>query len=172
MTSLPSALPRMLARSSSMTGRATSPSSMASRISASAASRCSSVSFPWPRRFLKVRCSFSVRFSNIVSDQRPVIRDQKHHSRRGGWSGQTGGRRSERARGCERSKMERIEGAERKIENVWQGKDLKSFVFVSVAGKGVTGANFGCVASKGLSGNLGREAEDGRGDQFISHVNT
>src|SRR5271168_2497550 len=65
MTSVPMALARMLARSSSATPTLTSPSSKASRISASAASRCSSVSLPWPRRFLKVRCSFSVRFSNI-----------------------------------------------------------------------------------------------------------
>ena len=34
---------------------------------------------------------------------------------------------------------------------VWQIKDLKSFVFVSVARKGLTDAFFGCVASKGLS---------------------
>jgi hypothetical protein len=34
---------------------------------------------------------------------------------------------------------------------VWQAKDLKSSVFVSVAMKGVTSAFFGCVAGKGLS---------------------
>src|SRR6267142_4819628 len=38
----------------------------------------------------------------------------------------------------------------RKLENVWQLKDFKSFVCGSVAGKGLTGANFGCVAGKGL----------------------
>lgn len=65
-----------------MTGRATSPSSIASRISARAASRCSSVSLPCPRRFLKVRCSFAVRFSNMV-------RDQRKHFRRAEWGGQT-----------------------------------------------------------------------------------
>ncbi|HLY59133.1 MAG TPA: hypothetical protein VKV95_00055, partial [Terriglobia bacterium] len=37
---------------------------------------------------------------------------------------------------------------------VWQTKDFKSFVFVSVANKGLTGAFFVCAASKGLSGNL------------------
>ena len=46
-----------------------------------------------------------------------------------------------------------------KIENVWQTKDFKSFVFVSVAGKGLTGANLGCVAMIGLTGFL----ELGRG---------
>src|SRR2546425_11653903 len=66
MTSLPIAFARILARSSSATPTLTSPSSSASRISASAVFRCSSVSLPCPRRFLKVRCSFSVRFSNMV----------------------------------------------------------------------------------------------------------
>src|SRR6266576_3511185 len=75
MTSLPMALARMLARSSSATPTLTSPSSSASRISASAVSRCSSVSLPCPRRFLKVRCSFSVRFSNMVWDYGLVIGD-------------------------------------------------------------------------------------------------
>ena len=65
-TSEPSALLADVARNSSATPTLTSPSSSASRISASAASRCSSVSLPWPRRFLKVRCSRSVRFSNMV----------------------------------------------------------------------------------------------------------
>src|SRR6266705_944023 len=40
----------------------------------------------------------------------------------------------------------------RKLENVWQLKDFKSFVCGSVAGKGLTGAYFGCVARKGVSG--------------------
>lgn len=44
---------------------------------------------------------------------------------------------------------------ERKIENVWQLKDLESFVFVSVAGKGVTNAFLGCVANKRVKGNSG-----------------
>ena len=35
---------------------------------------------------------------------------------------------------------------------VWQIKDFKSFVFVCVASKGLTGAFFVCVAGKGLSG--------------------
>src|SRR5882672_3224705 len=65
ITSVPSALARMLASNSSATATFTSPSSSASRISASAASRCSSESFPCPRRFLNVRCSRSVRFSNM-----------------------------------------------------------------------------------------------------------
>src|SRR2546429_457641 len=66
ITSLPMAFLRMLVSSSSATPTLTSPSSSASRISARAASRCSSVSLPRPRRFLKARCSFSVRFSNIT----------------------------------------------------------------------------------------------------------
>ena len=65
ITSLPSACLRMFASNSSATPTFTSPSSNASRISPSATSRCSSVSFPCPRKFLNVRCSFSVRFSNI-----------------------------------------------------------------------------------------------------------
>ena len=40
------------------------------------------------------------------------------------------------------------------LKNVWQAKDFKSFVFVSVAGKGLTGANFVCVAREGLTGFL------------------
>src|SRR5579862_4218530 len=35
---------------------------------------------------------------------------------------------------------------------VWQPKDFKSFGFVCVAGKGLTGAFFVCVAGKGVSG--------------------
>jgi len=48
--------------------------------------------------------------------------------------------------------------AKQKIKNVWQAKDFKSFVFVSVAGKGLTGANFVSVAGKGVTGflDLGR----------------
>src|SRR6516162_8304746 len=65
ITSVPRAFLRMLPSSSSATVTFTSPSSSASRISANAASRCSSLSLPCPRRFLKVRCSLSVRFSNI-----------------------------------------------------------------------------------------------------------
>ncbi len=65
ITSLPIAFSRMFFSSSSATPTFTSPSSSASRISTSAASRCSSVSFPCPRRFLNVRCNFSVKFSNI-----------------------------------------------------------------------------------------------------------
>src|SRR5258707_6564598 len=38
----------------------------------------------------------------------------------------------------------------RKLENVWQLKDFKSFVCGSLAGKGLTGAFFGCVAGKGV----------------------
>src|SRR5712692_4254163 len=71
ITSLPMAFCRMLARSSSATPTLTSPSSRASRISASAASRCSSVSFPCPRKFLNVRCSFSVKFSNMFAFSQP-----------------------------------------------------------------------------------------------------
>ena len=66
ITSLPIAFLRILASSSSATPTLTSPSSSASRISPSAASRCSSVSLPCPRRFLNARCNFSVRFSNMV----------------------------------------------------------------------------------------------------------
>src|ERR1700723_1730331 len=51
---------------SSATLRLTSPSSSASRISPSAASRCSALSFPCPRRFLKALCSFSVSVSNMI----------------------------------------------------------------------------------------------------------
>src|SRR3984957_17535211 len=64
-TSEPSAFSRICARNSSITPTLTSPSSSASRIPASASSTCSCESFPWPRRFLKTRCSLSVRFSNI-----------------------------------------------------------------------------------------------------------
>ncbi len=66
ITSEPSAFVRMFASNSSDTPTFTSPSSRASRISPSATSRCSSVSFPCPRRFLNVRCSRSVRFSNMA----------------------------------------------------------------------------------------------------------
>src|SRR4051794_27625440 len=76
----------MLARSSSATPTLTSPSSNASRISASAASRCSSVSFPCPRKFLNVRCSFSVKFSNISafssSQDPPLYRSVAHTARK------------------------------------------------------------------------------------------
>src|SRR5208283_5582193 len=68
ITSLPSAFLRIFANSSSATPTLTSPSSSASRISPSATSRCSSLSFPCPRRFLNVRCSRSVRFSNMVAN--------------------------------------------------------------------------------------------------------
>src|ERR1700733_11180162 len=51
---------------SSATLRLTSPSSSASRISPSAASRCSALSFPCPRRFLKALCNFSVSVSNMI----------------------------------------------------------------------------------------------------------
>jgi len=73
ITSLPMAFARMFASNSSATPTFTSPSSNASRISASAVSRCSSVSLPCPRRFLNVRCSFSVRFSNMVLNYFPLI---------------------------------------------------------------------------------------------------
>src|SRR5205807_6373647 len=54
-----------------------SPSSSASRISASAVFRCSSVSLPCPRRFLNVRCSFSVRFSNMVRANASRVRSSR-----------------------------------------------------------------------------------------------
>src|SRR5215468_9288966 len=77
ITWLPRDFLRILASSSSTTPTATSPSSIASRISPKAASRCSSVSLPCPRRFLKVRCSFSVRFSNMV----PVLPPKLHSTK-------------------------------------------------------------------------------------------
>ena len=64
-TSEPSAFSRICSSSSSVTPTLTSPSSSASRMPARASSTCSCVSFPCPRRFLKTRCSLSVRFSNI-----------------------------------------------------------------------------------------------------------
>ena len=66
-TSDPRAFSRTCPMNSSATCKLTSPSSSASRISPSAASRCSSVSFPCPRKFLNVRCSFSVSVSNIAN---------------------------------------------------------------------------------------------------------
>ena len=49
--------------------RLTSASSRATRISLRASAMFSSVSVPWPRRFLKTRCNLSVRFSNMVRFQ-------------------------------------------------------------------------------------------------------
>ncbi len=48
---------------------------------------------------------------------------------------------------------------------VWQPKDLRAAVFVCVAGKGFTGALFGCVAAKRVTLDLsnklaGREAKN------------
>src|SRR6202030_69151 len=74
-TSEPSALSRMCVSNSSITPTLTSPSSSASRMPASASSTCSCVSFPWPRRFLKPRCSLSVRFSNIGLYSYDQVRD-------------------------------------------------------------------------------------------------
>src|SRR5271157_6444440 len=56
----------MWSTSSLTTLKLTSASSRAMRISFSASPMFSSVSVPCPRRFLKARCSLSVRFSNIV----------------------------------------------------------------------------------------------------------
>ena len=50
---------------------------------------------------------------------------------------------------------------------VWQILGLKSFVFVSVAGKGVRGAIFVCVAGKGLRLN---NAGDAYPQSVIYHI--
>src|SRR5215469_4863047 len=86
---------------SSATPRLTSASRSDSRISPRATSRCSSVSLPWPRRFLKARWSFSVRDSNI----RFAI--QRHCSKR--VYGSRGGQRSREAKkqGTDQSKGRR-----------------------------------------------------------------
>src|SRR5208283_1610708 len=65
-TSCPMAFSRMWSISSLTTLKLTSASSSAMRISCSASPMFSSVSVPCPRRFLKARCSLSVRFSNML----------------------------------------------------------------------------------------------------------
>src|SRR5208283_1083945 len=73
ITSWPSAFSRMWSTSSLTTLKLTSASSSAMRISFSASPMFSSVSEPCPRRFLKARCSLSVRFSNIVRSPKPGV---------------------------------------------------------------------------------------------------
>ena len=63
------------------------------------------------------------------------------------------------------------------FENVWQTVDFKSFVFVSVARKGVMGAFFVSVAGKGVTGFGWSTAQVGGKDaegcaNFIKHDNT
>src|ERR1019366_6747264 len=68
-TSSPMALALMFSTSCLTTRKLTSASSSAMRISRSAASMFSADSLPSPRRFLKTRCSFSERLSNIEKCQ-------------------------------------------------------------------------------------------------------
>ncbi len=159
MTSLPMVFWRMLASSSSATPTLTSPSSSASRISASAASRCSSVSLPWPRRFLNVRCSFSVRFSNIVRGSCPVFRDPRNCGAPQADHGVLS--KNSRAKATIVSVEDRLCRAGWRIRpgkypplffcKSVITKDFKTPYFVRVSFKGLTGGFLVRVSSKGLS---------------------
>src|SRR5271166_4450229 len=65
--------------SSLTTLKLTSASSSAMRISFSASPMFSSDSVPCPRRFLKARCSLSVRFSNIVRSPKLGVERWNRH---------------------------------------------------------------------------------------------
>src|SRR5579862_1278383 len=77
------------------------------------------------------------------------------------------GFRASRDREKKPNKRKKSEGPPGSFSYVWQTKDFKSFVFVSVASKGLTGAFLVCVARKGLRRNWrlrrdGREVEEVR----------